>query len=270
MSPASARPRLRVPPRDRERRRTARVVAEQLVGGEPIWRRERLREDRKPVSVGRRRWVTQYSCGSRIWLRRPRQRPDQRRLSGSVRSDQPEDFTAFDRHGNARQGDRLAVGFPKLTRLDDGFHARRYPSGAGKGFDSRWNTPGCDSRCVLAVAGSTVTDGFVVGVSHGRTGIHALERARTDGARRIRPPRGSASISSRSRITSTLDLGAGRVAVRLVDSRRDRGGDRRDRGRRRRHLSDDAHPPVNVAHAVATVAEMFDGRFTFGVGTGEI
>ncbi|MWV39112.1 TIGR03557 family F420-dependent LLM class oxidoreductase [Natrialba sp. INN-245] len=27
--------------------------------------------------------------------------------------------------------------------------------------------------------------------------------------------------------------------------------------------------PVNVAHAVATVAEMFDGRFTFGVGTGE-
>ncbi|WP_276253908.1 TIGR03557 family F420-dependent LLM class oxidoreductase [Halomontanus rarus] len=27
--------------------------------------------------------------------------------------------------------------------------------------------------------------------------------------------------------------------------------------------------PVNVAHAVGTVAELFDGRFTFGVGTGE-
>ena len=27
--------------------------------------------------------------------------------------------------------------------------------------------------------------------------------------------------------------------------------------------------PLNVAHAVGTVAEMFDGRFTFGVGTGE-
>ena len=27
--------------------------------------------------------------------------------------------------------------------------------------------------------------------------------------------------------------------------------------------------PANVAHAVATVASMFDGRFTFGVGTGE-
>lgn len=27
--------------------------------------------------------------------------------------------------------------------------------------------------------------------------------------------------------------------------------------------------PVNVAHAAATVAEMFDGRFFFGVGTGE-
>ncbi|WP_114578316.1 TIGR03557 family F420-dependent LLM class oxidoreductase [Saliphagus sp. LR7] len=27
--------------------------------------------------------------------------------------------------------------------------------------------------------------------------------------------------------------------------------------------------PVNVAHAVATIAEMADGRFTFGVGTGE-
>ena len=57
--------------------------------------------------------------------------------------------------------------------------------------------------------------------------------------------------------------------VRVVGAGRDRGVHRAHRGRRRRDLPDHADPPGVVAQAAATTSLLFDGRFFFGVGTGE-